>query len=604
MNKFLEIKDLKVNYKTFGVAETVLDIDYIGIERGKTFGIVGESGSGKTVLALTIQRLLSMPPGEVVSGEIWLDGENVLDKTEDEMRHIRGRKVSMIFQDPMSALNPVFTVGFQMRKILLEQQKIGKKEAEKQVLEMIKTVKLPDPDKIMQKYPHELSGGQRQRIIIGMALLCNAKLIIADEPTRNLDVTIQAGILKLIYELQKKFNVTVLFITNNLSLVSVVCDEMAILKDGVIVERGKTKEIIKDPQHEYTKLLIKSVTPEKSRDNESGQLGEESSGVSEAGHDNILEVKSLKKYFPVQNQFTREKNIFVKAVDDVDFSLKRGEILGIVGESGCGKSTLVNTILFLHSPTEGEVLFDGAEIFQLQKNTLREARKDVQIVFQDPFWSLNPRMLTKDIIGEPLKVHKRMKSEEYLNEVQDIAEMVGLPRDSVYKYPHEFSGGQRQRIAIARALSVHPKLVVLDEPTSAIDVLSQSQILELLNELKEKLRLTYIIISHDLGVVNYMANNIIVMYLGKIVEYGSANAIFKHPKHPYTRALFNSIPSMRTQSLKDLSSIKGEVPSAINPPEGCRFNPRCENCMEICKTQYPDMKEVEGRQVACFLYNN
>ncbi|NLA25932.1 MAG: ABC transporter ATP-binding protein, partial [Firmicutes bacterium] len=560
MSKYLEIKDLKVDYKTFGVAERVLDIDYIGIERGKTFGIVGESGSGKTVLALTIQRLLSMPPGEIVSGEIWLDGENVLAKKEDEMRFIRGRKVSMIFQDPMSALNPVFTVGYQMRKILLEQQKIGKKEAEEQVLEMIKTVKLPDPDKMIQKYPHELSGGQRQRIIIGMALLCNAKLIIADEPTRNLDVTIQAGILKLIYELQKQFNVTVLFIANNLSLVSVVCDEMAILKDGVIVEKGKTKEIIKNPQHEYTKLLIKSVTPEKSRSSNSEQTGEKSPGVLEIKQDNILEVKSLKKYFPVQSQFTKEKDVFVKAVDDVDFNLRRGEILGIVGESGCGKSTLVNTILFLHQPTEGQVIFDGAEIFKLQKSTLREARKDVQIVFQDPFWSLNPRMLTKDIIGEPLKVHKRLKSEEYLNEVQDIAEMVGLPRDSVYKYPHEFSGGQRQRIAIARALSVHPKLVVLDEPTSAIDVLSQSQILDLLDELKEKLRLTYIIISHDLSVVNYLANNIIVMYLGKIVEYGSANVIFKHPKHPYTKALFNSIPSMRTKSLMDLSSIKGEVP--------------------------------------------
>ena len=278
-------------------------------------------------------------------------------------------------------------------------------------------------------------------------------MCIRDRPTRNLDVTIQAGILKLIYELQKKFDVSVLFIANNLSLVSVVCDEMAILKDGIIVERGKTKEIIKNPQHEYTKLLIKSVTPEKIGDGESSQHSEKSPCDSEMEHDNILEVKSLKKYFPVQNQFTREKGIFVKAVDDVDFTLKKGEILGIVGESGCGKSTLVNTILFLHQPTEGQVIFDGEEIFKLQKNALREARKDVQIVFQDPFWSLNPRMLTKDIIGEPLRVHKRLKSEEYLNEVQDIAEMVGLPRDSVYKYPHEFSGGQRQRIAIARALS-------------------------------------------------------------------------------------------------------------------------------------------------------
>ncbi|MDD4444179.1 MAG: ABC transporter ATP-binding protein [Eubacteriales bacterium] len=300
----------------------------------------------------------------------------------------------------------------------------------------------------------------------------------------------------------------------------------------------------------------------------------------------------------------QSKGDYVKAVDGVDFHIKKGEILGIVGESGCGKSILVNTLLFLHAPTQGRVLFDGIEMFNLKKEKLRESRRNVQIVFQDPFWSLNPRMLVKDIIGEPLKVHSKLSSDKYLETVEDLAEMVGLPRESVYLYPHEFSGGQRQRIAIARALSVHPKLVVLDEPTSAIDVMLQSQILNLLNELKIKLKLTYIIISHDLGVVNYMANNIIVMYLGKIVEYGPANQVFNNPKHPYTKALFNAIPSMATQSVKDLTSIEGEVPSAINPPDGCRFNPRCEHCMDICRIQCPTMQEVDGRQVACFLYQH
>ena len=422
-------------------------------------------------------------------------------------------------------------------------------------------------------------------------------MIIADEPTRNLDVTIQAGVLKLIGELQQKYNITVLFIANNLGLVSTVCDEMAILRNGVIVDRGDAKELLQTTDNEYTKRLILAVTPRNPLEAEKTIKGQDN-----PEEENLLEVMSLKKYFPVKNEYITKSNLFVKAVDSVSFSLKRQETLGIVGESGCGKSTLVNTIMFLHKPTEGKVIFDKKDIFNLNRNALRSARKDVQIVFQDPYWSLNPRWLVKDIIGEPLKVHKKLDSEQFLETVQDLAEMVGLDRNSVFKYPHEFSGGQRQRIAIARALSVRPKLVLLDEPTSAIDVLSQSQILDLLEGLKEKLQLTYIIISHDLCVVSHMADNILVMYLGNIVEYGASDVIFEDPKHPYTRAFFNSIPNLTTKSIDDLVSIKGEVPSAINPPSGCRFHPRCEHCMEICKTKTPEMKEIDGRQVACLLY--
>ncbi len=592
--KYFEVNNLKVNYNTFEGTKIVLDIDHIGIEKGEAYGLVGESGAGKTVLALTILRLLSVPPGEIVSGEILIDGENLLEKTESQMREIRGRKIAMIFQDPMSSLNPVFTVGYQMLQVIKINQKATEKEAVKIAVEMIERVKLPDAENIMSKYPHELSGGQRQRVIIAMALSCGAQFIIADEPTRNLDVTIQAGILKLLKELQEQFNVTVLFIANNLGLVSAVCDEMGILYNGRIIERGFINKVMTNPQHDYTKTLLSAVTQSQN---------EKKKDKSSNSNDEILKVSQLKKYFPVKKGFLDKESLFVKAVDGVDFGINKGEVFGVVGESGCGKSTLVNTILFLHEPTEGKVIFDGKDIYSLKKNHLRKARKDIQIVFQDPFWSLNPRWLVKDIIGEPLQVHENLSAEAYVDRVGALLEMVGLPKEGAFKYPHEFSGGQRQRIAIARALSVEPKLVVLDEPTSSIDVLSQAQILDLLYELKEKMGLTYILISHDLSVVHYMSDKIIVMYLGKIVEYGKAEEVFKDPLHPYTVALFNAIPDLNTQSVKELATLKGNVPSAINLPQGCRFHPRCDKATERCKSIEPEALYVDGRIVACHLFS-
>lgn len=597
MGAYFEIKNLKVNHKTFEGIRNILDIDYIGIEKGGTYGLVGESGSGKTVLALTIQKLLSIPPGVIESGEIWLDGENLMAKTEKEMRAVRGKKIAMIFQDPMSTLNPVFTVGYQMVNVIMKNQGASKKEAYEKAIEMIATVKLPDPKAIMDKYPHELSGGQRQRIIIALALSCGAEFMIADEPTRNLDVTIQAGILKLIDELRRTRGLTVLYIANNLGLVSATCERMGVLQEGKVVEQGKVAEVLKNPQSPYTQLLLDAITPNQNRSDAERQK-------ESAAQDCLLKVTNLKKHFPIKSEFRNTKDVSVKAVDDVSFELNKGEILGVVGESGCGKSTLVNTILLLHKPTSGEVLFDGEDIFALSKEQLRKARKNVQIVFQDPFWSLNPRWLVKDIIGEPLKVHEKLSAEEYLIKVQKLMETVGLDPNHAFRYPHEFSGGQRQRIAIARALSVNPKLVVLDEPTSAIDVVSQAQVLSMLDELKKEMKLTYIMISHDLGVVNYMSDKIIVMYLGKIVEYGPSEKIFADPKHPYSIALFNAIPKLDTGAVANLAEIKGEIPSAINPPQGCRFHPRCERCMDICSVEEPQPKEVDGRIVACHLFND
>ena len=314
--------------------------------------------------------------------------------------------------------------------------------------------------------------------------------------------------------------------------------------------------------------------------------------------ENILEIKNLKKYFPVKNS----KTAFVKAVDGVSLSLARGEVLGLVGESGCGKSTLVNTVLNLTKPTEGEVIFDGKNMYSLNKKDMRDTRKNIQIVFQDPFWSLNPRMLVKDVIGEPLSVQTKLNSIEILEKVEELLEMVGLPKDGAYKYPHEFSGGQRQRIAIARALSLMPKLVVLDEPTSSIDVISQAQILNLIDELKEKFNLTYIVISHDLSVVSYMSDKIAVMYLGKLVEYGETDLIFNSPQHPYTEALFAAIPDINTENIEEIKALEGNIPSSINPPSGCRFHTRCQYVKDICKEKEPELKKLEdGRLISCHL---
>lgn len=592
---FFEIKNLVVKHKTFEGIKTVLNIDNLSIKEGTTYGIVGESGQGKTVLALTILRLLQCPPGIIESGEIILDGENILDKSLNYMKNnIRGQKISMIFQDPMSTLNPVFTVGSQLVEVIKTRKKLGKKEAYQEALKMLETVKLADTVNTMGKYPHELSGGQRQRVIIALALSCGAKLLIADEPTRNLDVTIQASILKLLKELQNDFNISVLFIANNLSLVSAFCDNIGILHEGKIIEQGKTKDIIYNAKEDYTKLLIKAVdtTKRKRQDVKSNEV--------------LLKVENLKKYFDINNTFKKQKNLKLKAVDGVSFELKKGEVLGIVGESGCGKSTLVNTILNLFEPTEGKVYFENNNIYEIEKQKNKEIRKNIQIVFQDPYWSLNPRWLVKDIVSEPIDVHEKISNSEKLKRVNELLMMVGINDEkAAFKYPHEFSGGERQRIAIARSLSSEPKLVVLDEPTSSIDIFSQAQILELLQNLKDKFDLTNILISHDLSVVNHMANKIAVMYLGKMVEFGPAAEVFENPLHPYTKALFNSIPKLSENGMEQLATLEGNIPSPINPPKGCRFHTRCQFATDKCKNYEPKQTYVnEKHYVSCFLFED
>jgi len=587
--KLLEIKNLVVEKHSIDGSLKVLNVDDIVLNRGETLGIVGESGAGKTVLALTILGLLPSPPGKIVSGRIILDGVDLRQQNHSYMhKNIRGHKVAMIFQDPMSTLNPVFTVGTQLMNVIKKEGHISNKDAKLKAVELLSLVKLPDADTVFAKYPHQLSGGQRQRVIIALALACKAELIIADEPTRNLDVTIQASILLLFKELQQKIGLTVLFIANNLALVSAFCDNVIILRHGCIVERGCVKDVLINPQAEYTKLLIQS-----NKHNDSKKIFN--------NNEILLKVKGLRKYFPVEK--AKQKGLFVKAVDGIDLNVKKGEIIGIVGESGCGKSTFVNTILCLHAPTAGKVYFNDEDIFSLSKNELRHVRKKIQIVFQDPYWSLDPRWLVRDIIAEPLRVHEHLTAANELYRVEELLTLVGLKPEDAFLYPHEFSGGERQRIAIARALAVNPELVVLDEPTSAIDVMSQSQILKLIESLRQSLGLTILLISHDLGVVSQLADRIMVMYLGKIVELGYTNDIFKEPLHPYTKALFNSIPRISVDG-KGLQAIEGEIPSAVSPPSGCRFHPRCPYAITRCAGSEPVAVSLNGtHEVSCFLVN-
>ncbi|MBR3587285.1 MAG: ABC transporter ATP-binding protein [Oscillospiraceae bacterium] len=587
---YFEINNLHITHKSYEGVKDVLNIEHLAIERGETYGLVGESGQGKTVLALAVQKLLACPPGRIESGEVLLEGENLLKLSPRQMQQrIRGSKIAMIFQDPMSCLNPVFTVGSIMTDVLRTRKKgLNRKTATEEAADLLREVKLADAESILSKYPHQLSGGQRQRVIIALALACGAELLIADEPTRNLDVTIQASILKLLKELQQKRGMTVLFIANNLSLVSAFCDRVGILYGGRIIEENTTAQLITAPQQEYTKVLLEAVKTE-SRSADPVESGEE-----------LLRVEHLKKYFDINDEIKHQKHLCLKAVDDVSFTLNKGEVLGIVGESGCGKSTLVNTILNLFEPTEGEVWFEEKPALGAGRKGGNSFKKNVQIVFQDPYWSLNPRWLIKDIVAEPIEVYERLSETEKLKRVKELLAMVGIPEDACYKYPHEFSGGQRQRIAIARSLASQPKLVVLDEPTSSIDVFSQEQILALIKDLKKRFGLTNILISHDLGVVHELANKIAVMYLGKIVEFGSAEEIFRHPRHPYTKALFDAIPSLTTQGMEGLKTLDGQIPSPINPPPGCAFHERCAYACEKCRSEMPQQRDVgDGHMVSC-----
>ena len=584
MGTLLNIKNLKISFLRDGEwNESVHGVSF-EVPKGKTLGIVGESGSGKSVSNLAVMRLLNEKQSKITADEITIDGKDILHLSEDEMHDIRGKRIAMIFQEPMTSLNPVFQCGFQVTEAILAHEKVTEEEAKARVISLFKKVMLPRPEAIYKSYPHELSGGQKQRVMIAMALACNPELLIADEPTTALDVTVQKEILKLLKHLQKgaseNSQMSMIFISHDLGVVSEVSDYIAVMHNGNIVEFGESSKILNDPKDPYTKGLLACRPPMDFRlkrlpivkefldgtwsdDADFKQQlivtqQERESHLKEIySREPLLKVEHLKTWFPLRKGLFNRVYDHVKAVDDVSLDVYPGETLGLVGESGCGKTTLGRSILRLVEPSEGKIIFEGKDVMSLSGNDLREYRKRAQIVFQDPYSSLNPKMRIGDAIAEPMLVHGlEPDAKKRRDKVCELLTEVGLQPEHYQRYPHEFSGGQRQRICIARALAVHPKLIICDESVSALDVSVQAQVLNLLNRLKKDFGFTYIFISHDLSVVRFMSDRILVMYNGRPVELGDADEIFNNPKNEYTKKLINAIPSVISSDRRESRNLK------------------------------------------------
>ena len=563
----LTIRNLKVAFKHENQwLEAIHGID-LDVMAGRTLGLVGESGSGKSVSSLAVMHLLNERVSRIKADSICIEGEEIKGYSERQMAEVRGKRIAMIFQEPMTSLNPVYKCGFQVSEMILQHEKVTQAKAKGRVIELFKQVMLPRPEAIYDSYPHELSGGQKQRVMIAMAIACNPQLLIADEPTTALDVTVQLEILKLLRKLQNETGMGMIFITHDLGVVAEIADDVAVMHNGEILERGTVQEILNHPQHPYTQGLLACRPPMDIRLKRLPIVKEFLDGQWQGGkaqilhdlqiteeerkahHEQLYSKQPLLKVEHLQTWYPLRKGVFnhvyghVKAVDDVTIDVYEGETLGLVGESGCGKTTLGRSILRLAEPTGGKVWFDGIEVTALKGQALRDFRKQAQIVFQDPYSSLNPRITIGEAIAEPMCVHGFEKSHAKLRNIAcDLLEQVGLKAEHYDRYPHEFSGGQRQRICIARALAVNPRLVICDESVSALDVSVQAQVLNLLNRLKAERNLTYIFISHDLSVVRFMSDRVVVMYNGKPVETNEADALFEHPLNAYTKKLIDALP--------------------------------------------------------------
>jgi len=586
-NKVLEFKNLETVFHTEGSTVKAVNNVSFTLNKGETIGIVGESGSGKSVTSLSAMRLIPSPPGKIAGGEIIFHKKNnppvnLLSVSEKEMRGFRGNDIAMIFQEPMTSLNPVFTCGDQVVEAIILHQKINFNSAKKLALSLFEKVQLPEPERIFNTYPHQISGGQKQRVMIAMAMSCQPSVLIADEPTTALDVTVQKTILELMQKLQAEHDMGILFITHDLGVIAELADKVVVMYKGNIVEQGNVWDIFTKPQHPYTKGLLACRPPLKKRYtflptvsdfmqiDVAGNIVDNNISVEDFTKDltlskeerikkhkelfaqkPILQVKKLKTYFEIKNGVFGGVSGHVKAVDGVSFDVYPGETLGLVGESGCGKTTIGRTILRLEEPTSGEIIYNNKNVVKMTAQELREFRKNVQIIFQDPYSSLNPRMTIGNAIMEPMQVHGILKNDyERKQKVEELLEKVSLEKSHFYRYPHEFSGGQRQRIGIARALAVNPKFIICDESVSALDVSVQAQVLNLLNDLKKEFGLTYIFISHDLSVVKYMSDRMVVMQNGKIEEMGEADKIYGSPQTKYTKKLIDAIPEGRVEDIK------------------------------------------------------
>ncbi len=668
----LQVENLKTWFGSGANAVRAVDDVSFEIARGETFALLGESGCGKSMTSLSIMRLVPQPAGRIVGGRVRMQGDDVLALPESAMRNVRGGRIAMIFQEPMTSLNPVMTVGEQIVESVLRHKSLRGAAARAQVIELLAAVGISDPQRHYDDYPHQLSGGMKQRVMIAMALAGDPELLIADEPTTALDVTIQAQVLELLRNLQKQRGMSILLITHDLGVVAEMADRVAVMYAGQIVELADRKTFFANPQHPYTKKLFESVPAMTKRgrtlavirgsvpslaqeftccrfasrcdwawdecrtrmprwlsdadahgvrchlyDTEVPQAMARHApeaflqphAVPEAPANNsgsLLHVDALQVYFPIRKGLFQRVVGYVKAVDGVALDIPRGRTLALVGESGCGKTTVAKGVLQLVRPTGGRVQFDGTDLLALEKEQLRLRRRDIQIIFQDPFSSMNPRMMVRQIIEEGmLALGVGGSAQERERRIDTLLAQVGLPPEAKHRYPHEFSGGQRQRICIARALAVEPKLIICDEPTSALDVSVQAQILNLLKSLQDQMGLAYLFITHNISVVEYLAHEVAVMYLGRIVERGTVDEVLRTPQHPYTRALLSAVPKMDTQTQRQVVRLEGELPSPVNPPRGCHFHPRCPQVMAQCREQYPDERGAsDSHRVKCYLVGN